>query len=37
MANKNKILSILSDVEQEALYDLPDLDDAQRLEFLALD
>jgi len=37
MANKNKILSILSDVEQEALYDLPDFDDAQRLEFLALD
>ncbi len=37
MANKNKLLSILSDVEQEALYGLPDFDDAQRLEFLALD
>ena len=37
MANKNKLLSILSDAEQEALYGLPDFDDAQRLEFLALD
>ena len=37
MANKNKLLSILSDAEQEALYSLPDFDDAQRLEFLALD
>lgn len=37
MANKNKLLSILSDAEQEALYALPDFDDAQRLEFLALD
>lgn len=37
MAHKNKLLSILSDAEQEALYGLPDLDDAQRLEFLALD
>lgn len=36
MANKNKLLSILSDAEQEALYGLPDFDDAQRLEFLAL-
>ncbi len=37
MANKNKLLSILSDAELEALYGLPDFDDAQRLEFLALD
>ena len=37
MANKNKLLSILSDAEQEALYGIPDFDDAQRLEFLALD
>ena len=37
MANKNKLLSILSDAEQEALYGLPDFDDAQRLEALALD
>lgn len=36
MANKNKLLSILSDAEQDALYGLPDFDDAQRLEFLAL-
>lgn len=28
MANKNKLLSILSDAEQEALYGLPDYDDA---------
>ena len=37
MATKNKLLSILSDAEQEALYGLPDFDDAQRMEFLALD
>lgn len=37
MATKNKLLSILSDAEQEALYGLPDFDDAQRLEFLAMD
>ena len=36
MANKNKLLSILLDAEQDALYGLPDFDDAQRLEFLAL-
>ncbi|MFV2156856.1 hypothetical protein [Escherichia coli] len=36
MPTKNKLLSILSDAEQEALYGLPDFDDAQRLEFLAL-
>jgi len=37
MANENKLLSLLSDAEQEALYGLPDFDDAQRMEFLALD
>lgn len=37
MANKNKLLSILSNAEQEALYGLPDFDDAQRMEFIALD
>ena len=31
MTNKNKLLSVLSDAEQEALYGLPDFDDAQRL------
>ncbi len=36
MANKNKLLSILSDAEQDAMYGLPDFDDSQRLEFLAL-
>jgi hypothetical protein len=36
MSNKNKLLSVLSDAEQEALYGLPDFDDAQRLEYLAL-
>ena len=36
MTTKNKLLSVLSDAEQEALYGLPDFDDAQRLEFLAL-
>lgn len=36
MANKNKLLSILSDAEQDAMYGHPDFDDAQRLEFLAL-
>ena len=36
MTNKNKLLSVLSDAEQEALYGLPDFDDAQRLEYLAL-
>lgn len=37
MANKNKLLSVLSDAKQEALYGLLDFDDVQRLEFLALD
>lgn len=36
MINKNKLLTVLSDAEQEALYGQPDLDDAQRLEYLAL-
>jgi len=36
MIHKNKLLSILSDAEQEALYGLPDFDDGQRLQFLSL-
>ncbi|WP_036047194.1 DUF4158 domain-containing protein, partial [Paraburkholderia mimosarum] len=36
MNKKNKRLSVLSDAEQEALYGLPDFDDAQQLEYLAL-
>ncbi len=36
VTTKNKLLSVLSDAEQEALYGLPDFDDAQRLEYLAL-
>jgi hypothetical protein len=36
LPHKNKLLSVLSDAEQEALYGLPDFDDAQRLEYLAL-
>ncbi len=36
MPHKNKLLSVLSDAEQEALYGLPDFDDSQRLEFLSL-
>ncbi|WP_343298000.1 DUF4158 domain-containing protein, partial [Pseudomonas aeruginosa] len=36
MSNKNKLLTVFSDAEQEALYRLPDFDDAQRLEYLAL-
>jgi len=36
MTTKNKLLSVLSDAEHEALYGLPDFDDAQRLEYLAL-
>lgn len=36
MKQKNKLLSVLSDAEQEALYGLPDFDDTQRLESLAL-
>ncbi|MCP9269730.1 Tn3 family transposase [Xenorhabdus sp. XENO-1] len=36
MVSKNKLLSVLSEAEQEALYGVPDFNDAQRLEFLAL-
>ena len=36
MSNKNKLLTVFSDAEQEALYGLPDFDDAQRLEYMAL-
>lgn len=34
--SENKLLTILSAAEQEAIYGLPDFDDAQRLEYLAL-
>lgn len=34
---KSERLAVLSNAEQEALYGLPDFNDAQRLEFLALD
>ena len=36
MAGKNKLLTVLSEAEQYALYGLPDFDIAQRLEYLAL-
>ena len=36
MTSKNKLLTVLSDAEQYALYGLPDFDDAQRLEYLSL-
>ncbi len=36
MAAKNKLLTVLSEAEQYALYGLPDFDDDQRLEYLAL-
>ena len=36
MTGKNKLLNILSDAEQFALYGLPDFDDGQRLEYLSL-
>lgn len=36
MIAKSERLSVLSNAEQEALYGLPDFDDAQRLEYLAL-
>jgi len=35
MATKNKLISVLSDAEQVALYGLPDFDDGQRWEYLA--
>ncbi|EMD5067146.1 Tn3 family transposase, partial [Escherichia coli] len=34
---KSERLAVLNSAEQEALYGLPDFDDAQRLEFLALE
>lgn len=37
MATKNKLLTILSEAEQFALYGLPDFDDGQRLDYLSLD
>lgn len=36
MATKNKLLTVLSDAEQFALYGLPDFDDGQRLDYLSL-
>jgi TnpA family transposase len=36
MIEKNERLTVLSNAEQEALYNLPDFDEAQRLEYLAL-
>jgi len=36
MIAKSERLTVLSDAEQEALYGLPNFDDAQRLEYLAL-
>jgi hypothetical protein len=36
MVVKNKLLTILSGAEQEALYGLPDFDDGQQLEYLSL-
>jgi TnpA family transposase len=35
-ANKNKRLTVLSEAEKQALYDLPDFDDFQRAEFFAM-
>lgn len=35
--DKSERLAVLNNAEQEALYGLPDFDDAQRLEYLALD
>ena len=36
MTAKSERLAVLSDAEQEALYGLPDFDDGQQLDFLAL-
>ena len=36
MEKRNKLLAILSKVEQFALYGLPDFDDGQQLEYLSL-
>jgi hypothetical protein len=35
-ANKSKRLTVLSEAEKHALYDLPDFDDFQRAEFFAM-
>lgn len=36
MTSKNKLLTILPEAEQYALYGLPDFDDGQQLEYLSL-
>ena len=36
MTNKSERLAVLSEAEQEALYGLPDFDEAQQLEYLAM-
>ena len=36
MSAGNKQLTLLSEAERSALYELPDFDDVQRLEFLTL-
>jgi TnpA family transposase len=36
MTSKNKLLTILSDIERYALYGLPDFDDGQQFEYLSL-
>ena len=36
MVTNSKLISVLSDAEQFALYGLPDFDDGQRLEYLSL-
>lgn len=36
MSHKNKLLTVLSDAEHEALYGLPDFDDRQQLDYLSL-
>lgn len=33
MSTKNKLLTVLSEAEQFALYGLPDFDDGQRLDY----
>jgi hypothetical protein len=37
MDSKNKLITVFSEAEQEALYGFPDFDDEQRLKYLALD
>ncbi|KPY01671.1 Transposase, TnpA family [Pseudomonas amygdali pv. myricae] len=36
MTSKSERLNVLSDAEQEALYGVPNFDDSQQLEYLAL-